>query len=61
MLHLLYHQERFNVEMARRLETMQLPPSSPIDAETSSSSLNSVPYIGDSDVSVGRPYADQQP
>ncbi|KAI0699378.1 hypothetical protein C8T65DRAFT_719757 [Cerioporus squamosus] len=44
--------ERFNVEMAHRLETMQLPPSSPIDADASSS-LNSVPYIGDSDVGVG--------
>ncbi|RPD65120.1 hypothetical protein L227DRAFT_607705 [Lentinus tigrinus ALCF2SS1-6] len=40
--------ERFNVEMAYRLDTMQLPPSSPIDAHASSSSLTSVPYIGDS-------------
>ncbi|KAI0828957.1 hypothetical protein BC628DRAFT_1182504 [Trametes gibbosa] len=29
---------RFNVEMARRLEAMRLPPSSPIDADTSLSS-----------------------
>ncbi len=54
-----HHQERFNVEMAHRLEIMQLPPSSPIDADASSS-LNSVPYIGDSDVGVGASYADDQ-
>ncbi len=46
--------------MAHRLEIMQLPPSSPIDADASSSSLNSVPYIGDSDVGFGTSYADDQ-
>ncbi|KAI0737042.1 hypothetical protein C8Q80DRAFT_1215050 [Daedaleopsis nitida] len=40
---------RFNAEVARRLELMQLPPSSPIYVDTSSS-LNSVPYIGDSEM-----------
>ncbi|KAI0778730.1 hypothetical protein BD413DRAFT_465182 [Trametes elegans] len=40
---------RFNVEMARRLEAMQLPPSSPINFETSSSS-NTIPYIEDSEL-----------
>ncbi|KAL1951153.1 hypothetical protein VTO73DRAFT_302 [Trametes versicolor] len=39
---------RFNVEMARRLEAMQLPPSSPIDVATSSSSRD----IGDSDLGL---------
>lgn len=41
-------QTRFNVEMARRLEAMQLPPSSPIDVATSSSSRD----IGDSDLGL---------
>ena len=40
---------RFNAEMARRLELMQLPPSSPDNLDTSSS-LNSVPYIEDSEI-----------
>ncbi|OJT04460.1 hypothetical protein TRAPUB_4730 [Trametes pubescens] len=39
---------RFNVEMARRLEAMQLPPSSPIDVATSSSSRD----IGDSELGL---------
>ncbi|TFK80491.1 hypothetical protein K466DRAFT_636921 [Polyporus arcularius HHB13444] len=51
--------ERFNVEMAHRLEIMQLPPSSPIETDASSS-LNSVPYIGDSDIGVEASYADDQ-
>ncbi|TBU49344.1 hypothetical protein BD309DRAFT_910234 [Dichomitus squalens] len=43
---------RFNVETARRLEAMQLPPSSPISATNgnSSSSLYSVPILGDSEI-----------
>lgn len=41
-------QTRFNVEMARRLEAMQLPPSSPIDVATSSSSRD----IGDSELGL---------
>ncbi|KAI0800724.1 hypothetical protein C8Q74DRAFT_1364412 [Fomes fomentarius] len=41
---------RFNDEMVRRLEIMQLPPSSPLVGD--SSSLNSVPYIGDSDMDL---------
>ncbi|KAI1793183.1 hypothetical protein LXA43DRAFT_886164 [Ganoderma leucocontextum] len=38
---------RFNAEMARRLDVMRLPPSSPIDT---SSSLHSVPVLDDSDM-----------
>ncbi|KAI0334386.1 hypothetical protein GY45DRAFT_1367576 [Cubamyces sp. BRFM 1775] len=40
---------QFNIEMARRLEVMQLPPSSPITGDASSSS-NTIPYIGDSEI-----------
>ncbi|KAH9897857.1 hypothetical protein C8Q73DRAFT_641038 [Cubamyces lactineus] len=40
---------QFNIEMARRLEAMQLPPSSPFTGDASSSS-NTIPYIGDSEV-----------
>ncbi|KAI0361024.1 hypothetical protein OH77DRAFT_1585206 [Trametes cingulata] len=42
---------RFNVEMARRLEAMQLPPSSPISGNASSSS-NTVPCTGDSELDI---------
>ncbi|KAI0639961.1 hypothetical protein C8Q77DRAFT_1045891 [Trametes polyzona] len=39
---------RFNVEMARRLEAMQLPPSSPIDLDISSSSRD----VGNSEFDI---------
>ncbi|KAI0652408.1 hypothetical protein C8Q79DRAFT_937519 [Trametes meyenii] len=40
---------QFNVDMARRMEAMQLPPSSPISGDASSSS-NTVPYFRDSEL-----------
>ncbi|KAL7285548.1 hypothetical protein ACG7TL_000652 [Trametes sanguinea] len=39
---------QFNTEMTRRIEAMQLPPSSPINGHASSSS-NTIPYVEDSD------------
>ncbi|KAI9068681.1 hypothetical protein FKP32DRAFT_1641905 [Trametes sanguinea] len=40
---------QFNAEMTRRIEAMQLPPSSPINGDASSSS-NTIPYVEDSDL-----------
>ncbi|KAI0673682.1 hypothetical protein C8Q78DRAFT_1018447 [Trametes maxima] len=40
---------RFNVDMAQRMESMQLPPSSPISGDAPSSS-NTIPYFRDSEL-----------